>query len=290
MTMASHSQQVITQTNNAIESQSSDLLEFLSITTPADLHPSLASATPLLCRCIQRLGLFPWHQKNTNERQGISLDELMVAVIILRRHEINVGSIAFRLSYIAATGDKQVAHQNQWFNELLFQCMAIKTVAGATTTSEDSQASRQFANDFHLSQAYRLVTDNNKVRDLKRLARGPDIIAMADLPTSNSLDFSGTIPQDEFKALVRILLASQLQVFGYGPGLVAANMDELDEVADAVSKAFAGESKSYVSWDAYRTTMAMTTVRVQPRLSDAAMDVSWLTYVSQTCYQLYAGH
>ncbi|KAL7622874.1 hypothetical protein AAE478_006553 [Parahypoxylon ruwenzoriense] len=234
----------------------SDLVEFIGITLPSELKPTLAAAGPLLFRCMLRLGSFPYQNQPASK---LTVDIARVAVIILlRRHERNARPIGGTQS-LDYDEEQQRA---KWLRRLLFQCMATKGTAnmeeGVIASSHNSDRN-DAANDEHLLQAHRLISCYNKERDEsnpKVVRRGPPIIPVSDLPSSQSQNFSGYIPRSEFEALTHLLLASQLYLTGNGPEHFVQE-GQLDSCVDCILSAFTQPNNAPgIPWESFNLVLS----------------------------------
>ncbi|KAL2059904.1 hypothetical protein VTL71DRAFT_10059 [Oculimacula yallundae] len=267
----------------------SDLVRFMEITLPKELKSDLARAGPLLFRCVQRLGCFPWHNQPC-QVHGIDQETLVTAVVILlRRYEDNLHPFVVTTYWSldnprAIDGDTQ---QDQWLNNLLFQCMSL--VPGGLEeghveehTVEKIRADQvnmdEFSDDgdsdhailgmmvghnYHLLQAHALVSARNRYGsedDEKRVFRyGPPVVEISELPSSKSQDVRGLIPNDEFKSLLKILLACQLYLCGHGPEDICASGDELDKLTSTAFTGFSQPGKRpRITWDSFNSGLATT--------------------------------
>jgi hypothetical protein len=243
----------------------SDLIDFMSITLPEELKSDLTRAGPLLYRCLQRLGSFPWHNQPL-EAQGLDFETLATAIVmLLRRHERYVG-----YPFLITTGslDDEDRQRDEWLHRLLFQCMSV-----ASDTVEQSEVEELTADDIsdmfagdnaHFLQAHAHVSAHNKQRsevDEKFVTYGPPVIDITALPSSRSQDFRGLIPEDEFRSLLNILLASQLFLYGYGSESLYAEGDALARVTSAVFSAFSqSKDKPGISWNFFSSALSTTIV------------------------------
>jgi hypothetical protein len=244
----------------------SDLIEFMSITLPEELKSDLTRAGPLLYRCVQRLGSFPWHNQPL-QAQGLDFETLVTAIVILlRRYERNVG-YPFLITNSGSLDD-EARQRDEWLHRLLFQCMSV-----ASDTIEQSEVEELIADDIsdvfagdnaHLLQAHALVSARNKQRsevDEKFVTYGPPVIDITALPSSRSRDFRGFIPKDEFRSLLNILLASQLYLFGYGPERLCAEGDTLARVTSTIFNAFSqSKDKPGITWNLFNSALTITIV------------------------------
>jgi hypothetical protein len=263
----------------------SDLIEFMSITLPGELKSDLTRAGPLLFRCVKRLGSFPWHNQPL-QVQDLDLEALTTAIVILlRRYESNLYPFVVTNSrspdnHREIDGDTQ---QDQWLHKLLFQCMSVVSdtmeEAGVeelpddqVTVDEisddgdldDNLSNMMAGDDAHLLQAHALVSARNKQRsekDEKVFTDGPSIIEVTALPSSKSQDLRGFIPNDEFQSLLKILLASQLYPYGYGPEHLCAHGNALAEVTSTVFNGFSqSKDQPGVTWNLFSSALTTTIV------------------------------
>ncbi|KAH7308828.1 hypothetical protein BKA65DRAFT_601680 [Rhexocercosporidium sp. MPI-PUGE-AT-0058] len=277
----------------------SDLIKFMEVTLPQELKSDLTRAGPLLFRCVQRLGSFPWHNQPL-QVQDIDLDTLVTAVVILlRRYESNLYPFVVTKSW-SLDNPQEIdgnTQQDQWLHKLLFQCMSVVSdtpeeadveesvvkeipddqviVDKLSDDSDSGDVSNVVASDDdHLLQAHALVSARNRYRsedDEKNVfTYGPPIIELTALPSSKSQDLRGLIPNDEFESLLKILLACQLYLCGSGPENLCANGGALDKLT---STAFSGFSQSGIqpgiTWNLFNsglTTIVPNIFSALPRL------------------------
>jgi hypothetical protein len=224
----------------------SDLVEFMGTTLPEKLKPDLTRAGPLLYRCIQRLGAFPWHNQPLQE-YDLGFESLVIAIVILlRRYDTNVRPFFFITnSGLGDSHDDESCQQEDGLHRLLFQCMSVASetlkqldVEGLAT---DDTSYVFDGDDFYLLQAHALVVDCNRQRsefDEKYMTKGPPVMDVTALPSSKSQDSRVFVSKDEFRSLLNILLASQLYLLGYGPERLSLEGDTMDRVTSTVSNIF----------------------------------------------------
>lgn len=73
---------------------------------------------------------------------------------------------------------------------------------------EDKHLARNPADDEDLIMARTFVEERNYARDMKRPTvriQLPPVIEISELPSSRSRDLTGTVPKEEFRALIRVL-------------------------------------------------------------------------------------
>ncbi|KAI0136923.1 hypothetical protein BJ170DRAFT_35606 [Xylariales sp. AK1849] len=245
----------------------SDLIEFLGCTFPEELKSDLTAAGPLIYRCILRLGAFPWHRQPAPTTHGLDINHLTTAIIILlRRPEANISSLQFSATNGALANEIEISQvERDWLHGLLFQCMA----AGRDSNEHldagsvaDDNTTRDDASDAHLLQAHKLVSAYNKQRSSSKpkvMAYGHAVIAASELPSSWSQDFDGLIPKDEFRSLLKILLASELYRYGNGPERLCTQQEQLERGTDNVLHAFCPlEDEQGISWDSFSSALAQS--------------------------------
>lgn len=176
------------------------MVEFLAITFPSELQADLRTVRPLLYRCLLRLGSFPYL---TRPAPALTADVMRVALaILIQRHQQTAAPVGCP-GRIVDSEDLQ-AHG---MRSLLFQSMR----AEAEPLAKRQSAYRRIeVNDEYLLQAYEFVTNRNNRRPKRnptRIIFGPPMIPVEDLPSSGSVDYSGTIPKDQFASLIKICQA-----------------------------------------------------------------------------------
>lgn len=218
------------------------MVEFLGITLPDDLKPEITAATPLLFRCMQRLGSFPWYDRP--EVSGLQLDTLRLAIVFLLCRDVHfygIGRIHMGPTDIyeestwtgenatpvgeddipdesdAGSDDEEVKRiYFEWYSRLLFQSMSVRpdrnSLPGPPAAVESEPSNEGSDGASYLSRAHNLVDGNNMQRhptNPKIGARGPPIIPVSELPPSNYRDVSGSIPVEQFEAFFKLLVAVQ---------------------------------------------------------------------------------
>ncbi|MAD83777.1 MAG: hypothetical protein CL912_12515 [Deltaproteobacteria bacterium] len=267
------------------------LIKFMEITLPEELESDLTRAGPLLFRCIQNLGSFPWHNQPL-QVQGIDLETLVTAVVILlRRHESNLHPFVVSNSWSPdnpADIDSDT-QQDQWLHKLLFQCMSVVSVTpeGADVEefaveeipddramvdklsddrdSGDNVSNVVASNDYHLLQAHAVVLARNTYRseddEKKVFTSGPPVIEVTALPSSKSQDLRGLIPNGEFESLLKILLACQLYLCGSEPEILCANGGALDKLTSTAFRGFSSSGiQPGITWDLFKSGLITTVV------------------------------
>ncbi|EMR62668.1 hypothetical protein UCREL1_10398 [Eutypa lata UCREL1] len=246
------------------------LVEFLGITLPDDLKPEITAATPLLFRCMQRLGSFPWYDRP--EVSGLQLDTLRLAIVFLLCRDVHfygIGRIHMGPTDIyeestwtgenatpvgeddipdesdAGSDDEEVKRiYFEWYSRLLFQSMSVRpdrnSLPGPPAAVESEPSNEGSDGASYLSRAHNLVDGNNMQRhptNPKIGARGPPIIPVSELPPSNYRDVSGSIPveQEEIEQ-----------------DTVDSQIEKLERVvADVLKSSKAPAERSDVSWDQF---------------------------------------
>lgn len=183
-----------------------DLERFLASRLPSELHPDLHVARPLLYRCMARMSSYPYLD-DPEPPQALTIDDMLAALSIL----------LLRPSWLGrpdpmATVDATVAEKHaRKFRALLFRSMRLsppqhlvdKEGRGETTTCHR----RTEQDDEDLRQVHLLLTRSRRYHSERwptKLKPGPPIIAIQDLPSSNSTGLQGVVPRDEFEAFFRI--------------------------------------------------------------------------------------
>ncbi|KAI0384736.1 hypothetical protein F5Y04DRAFT_247688 [Hypomontagnella monticulosa] len=186
------------------------LTEFLSAAVPAHVKSDLEVAGPLLLKSMIRLGSFPFHNRQT--RSMLGADEAFVAIaFLLRMHEESTEFTFDEEEEEEDDRDKVRQIRDVRFRRLMFQVMADKPESDSQHKSpeEDETSARNPADDEHLIIAHRFVkyynTYGRDERNPKRAVKLPPIIEVSELPSSRSNDLTGTIPKEEFRALLKVL-------------------------------------------------------------------------------------
>lgn len=218
------------------------MADFLGINLPKDLKSDLQRAKPLLYKCVQRLGSFPYlHQPApvlTDNILRVSLS------ILLQRHE--------QLSQpVGVKGGAVGSMENQAYGmrSLLFQSMR-DSQAPLNSLINEKDTPRTDEKDDYLLQAHRIVSKLNSRRppsNPTRIEFGPPIIAAEALPSSNSDDYSGTIPQDQLTSFLRIC-----KHLGSGSTLSDITLNQVDTADFAASPV--------VGWEAFDDTLSSSQV------------------------------
>jgi hypothetical protein len=215
------------------------------------------------------------------------LEALTTAIVILlRRYESNLYPFVVTNSR-SPDNHREIdggTQQDQWLHKLLFQSMSVVSdtmeEAGVEELTvkelpddqvimdeisddgdlDDNLSNVMAGDDTHLRQAHALVSARNKQRsenDEKVFTCGPSIIEVTALPSSKSQDMRGSIPNDEFQSLLKILLASQLYIYGYGPEHLCTHGNTLAEVTSTVFNGFS-QSKDHpgVTWNLFSSALA----------------------------------
>ncbi|KAH9997669.1 hypothetical protein F4779DRAFT_170499 [Xylariaceae sp. FL0662B] len=190
-----------------------ELVDFLSATIPVELKADLDVAGALLFKAMLRLGSFPFHNWQTPSRLGVDAASLAI-IFLLRKHEDVTG---FTLDNDEDDDSDDHDHEqtqqlrDRWFHRLLFQIMSNKPDLDRQQhglQEQDKFSVRDPADDEHLIQVRELLMAYNTGRDENRpkvLIRFPPVIEVSELPSSRSRDFTGTIPKEEFQALLNVL-------------------------------------------------------------------------------------
>lgn len=222
----------------------SDLAAFLATTIPEELRSDLTAAAPLLHRCLRRLGSFPFHISDPSP--VLDCETLSVGIVLLlQRHEYSLHSLY------------KDSKSEEWMSRLLFQYLSVKRVPAPTAWP--SSEARGGPDDEHLLRAHALVSSFNKRRGKYRrmvMHYGPPFIDISQLPPSTSQDFSGSISREEFRPLLRLLVASQLFLTGVGPNVVCRDPDKLDASVDSILGTFADMTTlSRIKWESFELAL-----------------------------------
>ncbi|KAJ5403157.1 uncharacterized protein N7487_009053, partial [Penicillium crustosum] len=220
----------------------SDLKDFMMSTFPLGLASYIAEAAPIIHRCLLRLGSFPY--QNT-PHCTLSLDVLRTGMIILLRLE---GSKLLDRDNNEASlvyPDSLSAEQRI----LLFQSL---------TESQGSSArsARNLGDDYHLHKALEVIVYGNFKRNVQfptAVSQGPQYPPPEHFPSSNSTLTSGSIPNEDFRPLLRLMLLTQLHVAGLDPDIFTFSLSEIEAATDCLLAAFLhdGWSSTAVSFTAF---------------------------------------
>lgn len=213
------------------------------------------------------MGAFPWLH-DSPALPGLSLEKLYVAVtFLLRRNERCVAELEGAeppRGAFADDGDER-EQQDAWLNAVSFQSMAGTIAMSKTCNFEkapDYDTSK--ADNMHLLQAYKLVLRHNRERigNGKSCRYGPPVVPISELPSSMSQTTEGHLQYDQFKSFLKILLASELYRYGWGPETLTVDLEKLENITTSVLGAFMESSPGQdgITWSAFMSTMAKTTV------------------------------
>ncbi|CEJ61638.1 hypothetical protein PMG11_10166 [Penicillium brasilianum] len=224
----------------------SDLGEFMTSTFPSELAFCVAEAAPILHRCLLRLGSFPYHN---DPHPTLSLDVLRTGMIILLRldrdnlldPEIDEASLVF---------PDRLSTQQQL---LLFQSM---TEPQGTFVNP----SRSAADDHHVGKALEIITYGNFKRNARfptAVTQGPKYPPVEHFPSSNSTLTTGSIPVEDFRPLLRLMLLTQLYVAGIDPDNFTSLLSEIEAATDCLLTTFLNgeESSSAVSFTTFSNAL-----------------------------------
>lgn len=187
-----------------------DIENFLASHLPSSsvLRSDLQTARWLLYRCLERLSLYPFLTKA--ETPGLlTVDDMLAALSILLQRP----SWLAPPSHFATADAAQVQDQARKFRALLFRSMRLPHSHVAKKEDDHQQGKKkethllQDDDNEDVRQVHLMLTQSRRYRSARLptlMLPGPPIIALQDLPSSNSADLSGSIPRDEFEALVRI--------------------------------------------------------------------------------------
>jgi hypothetical protein len=221
-------------------------------TFPPALASCVAEATPIVHRCLLRLGSFPYHN---DPHRTLSLDVLRTAMIILL-------GLDGRKLLDRDNDEASLVYPDRLSKEqriLLFQSMAEqKGPPGSSRGPED---------DYHLQKALDLITYGNFKRNDRFptvVTGGPEYPPIEHFPSSNSTLTSGSIPAEDFRPLLRLMLLTQLYVAGIDPDNFTSYLSEIETATDCLLAAFlnGGESSTAVSFAAFDNTLSKSVVRI----------------------------
>lgn len=142
---------------------------------------------------------------------------------------------------------------------LLFQSMAEQ--------KETPGSSRGPEEDYHLQKALDLITYGNFKRNNRfptAVTEGPKYPPIEHFPSSNSTLTSGSIPAEDFRPLLRLMLLTQLYVAGIDPDNFTSSLSEIEAATDCLLAAFlnAGDSSTAVSFPAFDKALCNSMVRI----------------------------
>lgn len=225
----------------------------MTSTFPPELASCVAEAAPILHRCLLRLGSFPYHN---DPHPTLSLDVLRTGMIILLGldrgklldHDNDDASLVYpdRLST-----EKRI---------LLFQSMT-------EPQGTFGKSSRGPAEDYDLGKALEIITYGNFKRSARfptAVTKGPEYPPVEHFPSSNSTFTSGTIPVEDFRPLLRLMLLTQLYVAGIGPENFMSFVSEIEVTTDCLLATFLDgeESSTAVCFEAFDNTLSKSMVRI----------------------------
>ncbi|KAJ5757553.1 uncharacterized protein N7511_006247 [Penicillium nucicola] len=225
----------------------SDLKDFMISTFPPELESYIAEAAPIIHRCLLRLGSFPYQN---DPHRTLSLDVLRTGMMILlkldRSKLLNGDNDEAALVY----PDRLSAEQRI----LLFQSMTEPqgTPAGSP---------RNLGDDYHLRKALEIITYGNFKRNVQfptAVMKGPQYPPAEHFPSSNSTLTSGSIPEKDFRPLLRLMLLTQLYIAGIDPDNLKSFPSEIEVTTDCILAAFVhgGQSSNAVSFKAFDSILS----------------------------------
>jgi hypothetical protein len=225
----------------------------MTSTFPSELALCVAEAAPILHRCLLRLGSFPYHN---DPHSTLSLDVLRTGMIILLR--LDRGNLVDQeTDETALVFPDSLSTQQQL---LLFQSM---TEPQGTFISP----SRSSADDYHVGKALAIITHGNFKHDARfptAVTHGPKYPPVEHFPSSNSTWMTGTIPLEDFRPLLRLMLLTQLYVAGIDPDNFTSLLSEIEAATDCLLTTFLNgeESSSAVSFTPFANTLSQSVVRI----------------------------
>lgn len=205
---------------------------FLAITLPEELQLQLKIASPPLYRSALRLGSFPYLN---HPEPSLTNDVLFVALsFLLQRHGKGAQPVGMSL--------REGASGAPGMCSLLFQSIRL----GQDTTSASKEA-RAEQDDTYLLQAHDFVAHHRCRRPESNptiIEIGPPIISAEELPSSNSADYSGAVPRDQFNSLVQICLCLNRHSKGSNSSMDEEKLPSDDEdIRWDVFEAYFGSAK-----------------------------------------------
>lgn len=141
---------------------------------------------------------------------------------------------------------------------LLFQSMAEQKGTPGS--------SRGLGEDYHLQKSLEFITYGNFKRNKRfptAVTEGPKYPPIEHFPSSNSTLTSGSIPAEDFRPLLRLMLLTQLYVAGIAPDNFTSSLSEIEAATDCLLAAFlnGGHSSTAVYFTAFDDTLDKSMVR-----------------------------
>ncbi|KAJ5145722.1 uncharacterized protein N7515_000286, partial [Penicillium bovifimosum] len=217
----------------------SDLKDFMISTLPPELASHIASAAPIIHRCLLRLGSFPYQN---DPHRTLSLEVLRTGIIILLRLEGNKLLDPDNNEASLVYPERLSAEQRI----LLFQSLT-------ESPGPSAGSARSPGDDYHIRKALEIVTYGNFKRNglfPTAVRKGPQYPLPEHFPSSNPTLASGSIQADEFRLLLRLMLLTQLYAAGLDPEVLTCSLAEIETATDCLLAAFLRKS-STVSFTAF---------------------------------------
>jgi hypothetical protein len=131
-------------------------------------------------------------------------------------------------------------------------------------------SARNLGDDYHLQKALEILTYGNFKRNVQfptAVSKGPQYPPPRHFPSSNSTLISGSIPDEDFRPLLRLMLLTQLYVAGFDPDVFMSSLSEIEAAADCLLAAFLhdGESSTAISFTAFDNIIGNSMVRIKIR-------------------------
>lgn len=214
------------------------LSKFLRQQVPPDLSYHVVDAVPILYQSVQRLASYPY-VLDPEPVQLLTVDALRTAVVILCRRPL--------WPLRDQAGPDALERKRR---RLLFQSMM-------NTFTTIQYNIRTYKDDEDLNDVLDFLNANSKSVWNADAFDGSDerlFPAAENLPSSNSSELSGTIPQFEFRSWLRLVLLSRLEPIGD-----VRWRRELEAVTDAMLDCFGenypGKIEDEISWQSFDNTI-----------------------------------
>lgn len=217
----------------------------MKLRAPSELTSIVSDAAPLLYRIVVRLGSYPYH---LNPEENLTSDILRTGVILI------LSKYRFRGCQRPEDRKSCIEFWEKKSRRLLFQSMMQGGVPSAK--DQDQRSDEDDEDLLEVLQALQEV-DNGKSQELTEREMKSQLFN--DLPTSNSTELGGTIPEVDFRNFVRLML-----LYRFPFGLADPSLLEIHISADAIMKSLNSHDDlpkvKGITWPAFdralRDTMA----------------------------------
>ena len=221
-------------------------------------------------RSLLSLGSFPYL---SNPAPYLTLQTFQAALIILTNRDDS----KIRRNMDNEDEDLYQNRLDARKRRMIFQ--SVTTRAG-DTGSGGGNTSRSAENDEDLREVYEYVVSHNyQDQDLGHTIihlPGPELAALENFPSSQSRKLDRSISCQDFKALVKILLVTQL-FDTVDPEKATENLDQLNHIVESIIKGFVKE-KNDVDWSTYEKGVSQSVVSLLPNHYKTGTDIH-----SRTC-------